>query len=199
MMANDFLTDVEISKAFEGASGEGEFGPWTAYNFYVEGDERKFSWFKSDSKPITPVQGMGIKLMDYVSAPSKCGKYINNNVSRIILHGDAHKKAETTKAWEPVKVPLAHAKPGRDSSITFYLGYSARFMSALIANGSGWNEAPPETIADLVVDMGIRMYDRAKGEPDKATSDAEVGFLDAEYEGIRDDEPPPHTDNDIPI
>ena len=54
---------------------------------------------------------------------------------------------------------------------------------------------PITDITDMVVDEGMKMYDRAH-EIDTATQEVEKGFLDDEYEGIRDDEPPPPTDAD---
>ena len=200
-----FETDVVISKSFEGASGESEYGPWIAYNFYIDNDERKFSWFWNEKKPIVPVQDMQIKLMEYTSGPSKCGKYINNNVSRIILHGDAHKKAESNyESGLKAHGKLEEAKPqstgfvgqkgvaqpdnkkGRDSSLTMYISYAKDIVVALINNKFASLPMTVEDMIDEVGDMGIRMYDRAH-EIDTATQEVEKGFLDDEQEGIRDD------------
>lgn len=191
-MADEFETDVEITKVYEGKSGEGEYGPWTAYNFYVKDDERKFSWFKSDSKPIMPVKGMQIKLMEYVVKQS--GEYTNYNVSRIILHGDAHKKAETRELVDNKK--FVPQKSSRNSSLTMYISYAKDLLVALMIHCDyekvGFNE-----LVDMVVDEGVRMYDRAHGVSDiaiqqaKLTKEAEKGFVEP------DNEPPPHTDDDI--
>ena len=187
-MAEDFLTDVEISKVYEGKSGEGEFGKWTAYNFYIEGDERKFSWFKSDSKPTMPVQGMRIKLMEY--AVKQSGEYTNYNVSRIVLQ---EKQPETI---EPSGLKKhTPQKSGRDSSLTMYISYAKDLVCKMMElNPSAFDSLTVNQIADMTTETGMKMYDRAKEEPvvetDKATKDIESKFLD---DGPPEDMfPPPH-------
>ena len=166
-MAEEFETDIEITKVYEGTSGEGEFGPWTAYNFYVKGDDRKFSWFKSDSKPIMPVPGMLVKLMEYFIAETYSEKhnktFTNYNVSRIILHGDAHKQAETFEPpHKPVSMPTK-STPKRDNSLTMYISYAKDIVVAQMAQG-GYKGTSTLDISNVVVDNGVRMYDRANRE-----------------------------------
>ena len=210
-----FETDVVVSKSFEGASGESEYGPWIAYNFYIDNDERKFSWFWNEKKPIVPMQGMQIKLMEYTSGPSKCGKYSNNNVSRIILHGDAYKKTKTEyesglkahgklEEAEPQStgfvgqkgVAQPDNKKGRDNTLTMYISYAKDvIVQMMVSAPDAFKGLPINQITDMVVDEGVKMYDRAH-EIDTATQEVEKKFLDDEQEGIRGDEPPPPTDAD---
>lgn len=176
------IQNTEITKVYEGTTGDWGYGETTAYNFYLKGRKEKFCWWKSENRPLLPTQGMSILLMEY--EVEQKGEYTNYNVSKIVLH-----ETKTTAKHSTGHVGQA-PKSGVDSSITYYLGYSARFMSSLIANGSGWNEATPETIADLVVDMAKRMYDRTH---DTATKEAEKGFVEPDNEPRQepDFEPPP--------
>ena len=74
------LTNLEISKVYEGKSGEGQYGPWTAYNFYFKGGEKKFSYFSGGSKPV-PVVGMKVMYLKYEVVTK--GEYTNNNVTEM--------------------------------------------------------------------------------------------------------------------
>ena len=76
------LANVTISKVWEGKSGEGKYGPWTAYNFKVEGHDEKFGYFKSGSKP-TPVEGMVLEVLQYET--KQRGEYTNNDVKVFTL------------------------------------------------------------------------------------------------------------------
>ena len=198
-MAEELLeTDVVVRSAHPGTPGDWGYGPATPYNFYIEGDDRKFSWFHSENKPIVPEKGMQIKLMEYKEVPK--GEYLNYNVSRIILHGDAHKKAIDHK--DSVTMPKRVAQPnnnaGRDNTLTMYISYAKDIAVAEIAQGK-FKETTTREIGILVADIGKEMYDNAN-EIDiwshNETKEVEKKFLDDEYEGIIEDEPPPHTDGD---
>lgn len=76
------LKDKVIKKVYENKSGTNSKGPWTAYNFYLEGGELKFSYFKTKDTP-TPSEGVIVKSMIY-SKVEKDG-YTNYNVSKLVL------------------------------------------------------------------------------------------------------------------
>ena len=74
------LTNVTINKVWTGKAGEGQYGPWQAYNFKVEGHDEKFGYFQSGSKP-TPREGMVLELLQYETKQN--GDYINHNVKKM--------------------------------------------------------------------------------------------------------------------
>ena len=90
------ITGAKIKNVYvkEGASAK---GPWTRYDIYIEGDERKFAMFGGDKKPI-PVQGMNIAFMEFDIV--KSGEYTNYNV----------KALHTTDTSAPAQGPAFPAK-----------------------------------------------------------------------------------------
>jgi len=126
----DFLIDVTISKVYEGKSGENKYGKWTAYNFYVDGDDRKFSYFKTEKSPLLPTTGMYLKMLRFETV-EKDG-YTNHNVKELFLH-----KAEKP-TQKPPDATGSTFSPKRGDDIgpmTMWGKYIGEVISALIGNG----------------------------------------------------------------
>ena len=167
------LTNVIVNKVYKGASGEGQYGPWQAYNFYVKGDDRKFSCF--DSK-LAPVEGMAIVALEYEEEQSQSKKdgkwYTNNNVKTVMLPDtqeavsdvqiqQLNKNANQT-APEPQGSTISPTK--RDSSLTMYISYAKDIVVAKIQAGDEqYALMPVEDLGVVTVQVGINMYDKANG------------------------------------
>lgn len=74
------LTNQVISKVERKKDGDGEYGPWVLYNFWLENNDKRFSYFQSGQKPV-PVQGMKIGHIEYKEKVN--GKYTNYEVSTL--------------------------------------------------------------------------------------------------------------------
>jgi hypothetical protein len=99
----EILTDVKITKVYEGKSGEGKFGTWQIYNFYIKDRKEKFSCFGSDA--FTPEEGMNLKLLKYEIEPN--GEYTNYKVKEAIINeGNTKisKSATPQQASQPKKL-----------------------------------------------------------------------------------------------
>ena len=75
-------TNVTIRKVFKGKSGEGQYGPWQAYDVYFEGSENKYSYFGDEKKP-KPVIGQKITFMEFEVV--KKGQYTNRTIKKMVL------------------------------------------------------------------------------------------------------------------
>ncbi len=182
-----YETDVVVRSAHPGTPGDWGFGPATPYNFYIEGDDRKFGWFHSEKKPIVPDKGMRIKMMVYYVEEGD--EYTNYKVTKIVLH-DAQKKAETPH--KPVPVAQTDNKQKRDNSITMYISYAKDIAVAQIAQG-GFEGITTREIAKVITDIGKEMQDDVNeidiwSDPPTEKEFKEV--LDAEQEAIRDGDHP---------
>jgi hypothetical protein len=83
-MANQ-LTNMTISKIYEGPSGESEYGPWKIYNLYLTNAEgvkgkKKFGYMWSGKKPV-PKEGMKVVFLEY--EVTQKGEYTNYNIKEI--------------------------------------------------------------------------------------------------------------------
>ena len=79
------ITDAVITKVYADASGTSKFepfDPYTIYNFYVQGQDKKFSWFATPKK-VTPVEGMQIAYLEYTTTVE--GEYTNHKVSKLTV------------------------------------------------------------------------------------------------------------------
>lgn len=148
------LTDVIITKVYEGKSDVGKFGPWTAYNFYVEGEDKKFSWFGGGDK-ITPVEGMQIAYMEYKTEIE--GKYTNHKVSKLTIKEGV---AQPTPSSAPPTLP-GKAPNGREAS--FYVAYMKDIAVAIINCGGGLEQTDLDTIARKVAQAGLVMMNESLG------------------------------------
>jgi len=77
-MANN-IVNKKIEKLFVKDGGTAQ-KPWTRYDIYLEGDERKFAFFGGKTK-IIPVQGMNIAYMEF--EVKQAGEYTNYNVTTL--------------------------------------------------------------------------------------------------------------------
>lgn len=127
----DFLTDVTISKVYEGKSGKSQYGAWTAYNFYVNGDDRKFSYFKTEKSPILPTVGMRMKLLRFETV-TKDG-YTNHNVKEMFLYKENEKPSQTKP--EAQGKAISQNKGNDIGPMTMWGKYIGDIISALIGKG----------------------------------------------------------------
>jgi len=172
------LTNVIVNKVYEGKSGEGQYGPWQAYNFYVRGDVRKFSCF--DSK-LVPREGMAIDALEFEEEQkAKDGKwYTNNNIKTVILP-DTQEAVSNIQRQVNQAAPQTVSEPRsatnkRDSSLTMYISYAKDIAVALLNHKSEQvHNFTVEEIGDIIVQVGINMYDKANGVPKTVTNAPEV-------------------------
>ena len=100
MAEKDFEKDVTIGKVYKGAGGEGNYGPWQIWNFYLDDpdDKRKFTWFEKDG--LIPIEGMSVKAMEFeVSESHKDGKtYLNHTVKWFKLNSTSNTPQKSTQS-----------------------------------------------------------------------------------------------------
>jgi len=184
----DILTNVEISKVYEGKSGESEYGPWTAYNFYVKGYDHKFGYFQKDGG-LAPAKGMKILMLEYEI--KQRGEYTNYDVKRIELLKDI----STDTLNPPQTAPGPHGKTQRDSNVTMFISYAKDLMVALLPYHAGYNQMELEDLANIVTQTGMNMQDKtSSSKPEPNTDPIEMPNTPDNTE-----EPQYHGPDDTPI
>ena len=167
----EYESNKKIKKVYKGKLGESEYGPWQAWNFYLEGvKDIKFSYFSGGDKPV-PVEGRMVKHIEY-EVVTKDG-YTNNNVKKLVYYPrepDNEPRQEPDQGppgdYEPPgelpKNPPTSQKP--DSSISFYVSYAKDLMVAMIER-DGMPESLPSLTdaADEVVRVGTEMWRKVNG------------------------------------
>jgi len=150
----DFLTDVTISKVYEGKSGESQYGKWTAYNFYVNGDDRKFSYFKTEKSPLLPVEGMRLKMLRFEEVTK--GGYTNYNVKEMFLYKESEKPPQTRS--EAPQSTISN----KDAS--FYVSYAKDLMCEAMKLNEDYGMRNVEDLGEIVVRVGIKMMNIVNGK-----------------------------------
>ncbi len=80
----EYESNKKIKKVYKGKSGTSEYGPWQAWNFYLEGiADKKFSYFSGDKKP-EPIEGRMVKHVEYETVTK--GGYTNHNVKALVYY-----------------------------------------------------------------------------------------------------------------
>ena len=165
----DFVTDVTINKVYEGKSGESQYGKWTAYSFYVEGDDRKFSYFKTEKSPLLPTVGMMLKMLRFETVQK--GQYTNYNVKEMFLYKEGEKMPKPTRSDAPQSTNSL-------KDISFYVSYAKDTAIALIQQfPEQYNGATLEQICDQITFAGQRMCKMATGQGEPITDDIEIPKL----------------------
>jgi len=193
----EILTNIEISKVYKGKSGESEYGPWQAYNFYVKGYDHKFGYFQKKGG-IVPVQGMKILVLEYEI--NQRGEYTNYDVKRIELLKDTSQLGQ--------KPPQAASEPRgstqRDSSLTMYISYAKDLMVALMsvsnfgAFPTHFQDYSFEDMCNDVVKRGMAMQDMAMESVCESKPEPNTGPIKIPETPDNSQAPPPPGDNDIP-
>ena len=167
----DYLGNVTIGKVYKGKAGDGEYGPWQAWNFYVEGDERKFSYFSGGKKP-EPFEGAFIKMAKFETVTK--GQYTNHNIKEMALEDqnnetqqdspyDYEPPGEPTFSRNSISKPVVKQSltPRSDEKISFYVSYAKDLQVARIAQGHIHDAFSLETLASEVMETGIAMWKKA--------------------------------------
>jgi len=133
-------TNKTIKKVFEGKSGEGKFGPWTAYDVYFEGSENKYSYFGGGNKP-EPAVGQKISYLEFDTKQD--GKYTNRTIRKLVIDEtapqpskDASQSTTETKAYidhGKCVLTLMEMAGGKDCSRSTMLALVELFLEGIDA------------------------------------------------------------------
>ena len=151
---SEFLTDVTITKVYEGKSGEGQYGPWTAWNFYVSDCDYRFSYFSGGKKP-KPTKGMKLKMLRFDQV-TKDG-YTNYNVKEMFIDNDP-KPSQTKPEAQGSTISQNSSK-----DISFYVSYAKDLMVAAMSLNEDYGLRTLEDLGEIVVMVGHRMCNLAAG------------------------------------
>ena len=80
-----------VSKTYFIKDGEGQYGKWRMWSFYLEGSDKKFTYFTSGNKP-EPFEGMKIGYLKYTEKQD--GKYTNYTVDELKVSEEPVQKSE---------------------------------------------------------------------------------------------------------
>ena len=185
------LTNVIVNKVYKGASGTGQYGDWQAFNFYVKGDDRKFSCFGST---LMPKEGMAIVALEYEEEESQSKKdgkwYTNNNVKTIMLADEGQQVSQNAPQTAPEPRSETISPTKRDSSLTMYISYAKDLTVALLNHKSEQvQNFTVEELANIVVQVGMNMYDKANNTPEKLPVKDQT--IDEYIEEMTSDDEPP--------
>ena len=173
------VSDCKITKVYEGKSGEGEYGPWTAWNFYVDKSDLKFSYFSGGKKP-KPVEGMRLELIRYDEVTK--GEYTNYNVKEIFVDASTPKSTQSA--------PVSIGGTIRLEGLSFYVSYAKDLMVAAMSLNADYGQRAVDALAAEVVEIGKDMCRSAMElpEPEKEPYKPTLGPGD-DYPPLG--EPPP--------
>ena len=167
MAEKDYESGVTIGKVYKGASGEGEYGPWQIWNFYLDNkdDKRKFTWFEKDG--LIPIEGMSIKAMEFeVSETQKGGKtFLNHTVKWFKL-------SEVSNAYKPSpqkstqKPPSVAGTTNSLEGISFYVSYAKDLMIAAMSLNADYGQRAVDALAAEVMEIGKDMCRSAMEPPE---------------------------------
>ena len=162
----DYLGNVTIGKVYKGKAGDGEYGPWQAWNFYVEGDDRKFSYFSGGKKP-EPFEGAFIKMAKFETVTK--GQYTNHNIKEMALEDQNNEPqqdppydyvppGEPTLSRNSISKPVVKDSltPRKDVNYSFFPKQAVEANIAWLTAGN----FPADLSFDAFVDSIIRTTDR---------------------------------------
>jgi hypothetical protein len=183
------ISNKEIGKVYEGAKGEGKFGPYQYYNFYLVGGKLKFSYCHTGKKPI-PVEGTKVAYMEWEETESeKDGKtYVNQTVKLLKLLEDG--KVLSQADLNP-KVKASTCSNGKDNPIWFCLSYAKDLRIAQIAASNIMAELPLEAHVKAVAAAGQNLLSMVNGKE-------EADYPKPQEPQVEPDDPGP-TDEEIPF
>ena len=166
----EFLANKRITKVYRGKSGQGQYGPWTAWNFNIEGDDRKFSYFSGGKKP-EPKEGDFIAMMKFETVND--GKYTNYKAKEVAFgQPDCEPRQDPPHDYEPPgehQAPPGTQKPAQqsprgDEKLSFYVSYAKDLKVALINQKEYPEGITLKECVNEVMQEGMRMQQIANGD-----------------------------------
>ena len=169
----EYLVNQTITKVYKGKSGQGEYGPWIAWNFNIEGDDRKFSYFSGGKKP-EPYEGAFIKLAKFEKVVK--GQYTNYNVKELVFDtqnnetrqepdqgppGDYEPPGEKDGYVDKPAVKQSLTPQSSSEKLSFYVSYAKDIQTSLIMTGNIQESATLKELGNEVMEVGIEMWKRA--------------------------------------
>lgn len=154
---------VLIKEVKEGASGEGQYGPWTRYDV-IDGNEDRWPTFKEDvAKAARLLIGKraelefergdrGVKLLSLMPVPEEpekpplgTGQYITGSKSETDRIGMASMNASTNAT--AMTEAVLKFQTGREITLELYQAtwdsmFLHCFRKVLTANGIDWDDVP---------------------------------------------------------
>ena len=167
------LTNLKIRKVFKGKSGEGEYGPWQAWNMYFDGNEEhkdtKFGYFSGGNKPA-PREGMVVDLIEFETKEK--GGYENRVITKL-LPAEIQPDPETSTTGNSRNSPN-----GGQTRMSMYVSYAKDILVAKIAAGGSAKNSRIMSmglteICEIVARAGKRMCDIAENGAGEEQPDEE--------------------------
>jgi hypothetical protein len=181
------ISDKVVGKVYEGAKGDGKFGPYQYYNFYLVGGKLKFSYCHTGKKAI-PTEGMKIAYMEWEETQSeKDGKTFLNQTVKLLKPLEDGKVLSADTLNPKGKAPCGN---GKDNPIWFCLSYAKDLRIAQITASPIMAELPLEVHVKAVASAGQQLLDMV--------SKPEADYPKPGEPTIEPDDPGP-TDEEIPF
>jgi len=174
------VTNVTIKKVYKGKSGEGQFGPWQAWDVYFEGSDNKYSYFSGGKRPV-PVVGQKIAFMEFeATTTQKDGKtYTNRNIKQMVLGAPESPPEKSQDA------------PQSTNGNKAYIDHGKCVLTLMeMAGGGNCDTSVLETLIAMFR-AGIELM---IAEPEDHSEGDAQDYADGEF-----DEPPPIDDEQIPF
>lgn len=150
------MTNVVISNAERGKSGQASWGSWQAWSVYFVGVEPKFDYFEKDN--IVPFTGMSVELVEY--EVKQDGQYTNYKIKKMVpakLTGPNPATVPANTGTSKPMIPVAN-RFEMDKRLTMCTSYAKDLMIQMLVSGdSSYRDAEFSTIIDLVAKGGRRL------------------------------------------
>ena len=153
-------TNVTVEKVFKGASGEGQYGPWQAWDVYFEGSENKYSYFSGGKKP-EPFRGQKVAFVKFeVKEVEKDGKtYTNRKISEWVPD-------DTQEASKPAPGKPSQAQGGTSgfNPMSMYVSYAKDLQKQRVAMMDTGGVPSLHDLCTEVAIEGKRLFDLVEGD-----------------------------------
>ena len=178
------VSDCTITKVYEGKSGEGEYGPWTAWNFYVDKSDNKFSYFSGGKKP-KPEEGMKLELLRFETVIN--GEYTNHNVKEMFIDASTPNTPQ-----KPTQKPSA-STGGTISleGLSFYVSYAKDLMCKAMELNADYGQRAVDALAAEVMEIGKDMCRSAMEIPDNKPNPNPINVPEPPHDEFSDGTPLP--------
>lgn len=151
------LLDFIITKVYEGKSGKGKYGPWTAYNFYTDKTgKEKFSYFWGEGKTIL-VNDMRVAYMEY--EVKQDGQYTNLNVKKLELPEGTKSIAIPNEKEDMGSPNLPNPATNKDRGV--YTSYANDLAIAILNSGGNLETADLDSMVLKIAKSGKTMMNEA--------------------------------------
>jgi hypothetical protein len=149
------LMGAVITAVSKKKTGDGNYGPWTLYNFQTDQSDDWYSYFQSGDKPV-PLVGMKIAFAEYTEEQN--GRYTNLVIDKLAVAEERVPPPQAKSNTQQRTRGQQPSPPGSYKDQSILISYAKDLLVAKIASDREFAKTPIKDLMKGCVTVGLHAH-----------------------------------------